>query len=354
MITRQSFSLFCFLLITSSLSAQVTAPSQTSEVGRGSSVLEQLKQNTSFGGYVIGQVTANDQKDASKQCDMNLRLVRIYADSRIGDFALKLQMQVNGNTSSLASPRIVDAWAEWQRFSFFRVKFGQMKRCFTFENPMHPWEIGFGTYSQFADRLAGFNDPVGEHPSNGRDFGLQVQGDLLPAADGHSWLHYQAGVFNGQGINQADKNSRKDLIGGLWVSPLKGLQIGAFGWTGNYVRTDGETAERRRYSFGLNYSRDWTVRAEWGVDNAYGRADAWYTAVGTPSFYSTKVFARWDVYRNAKSWDSAHSIYALSLMHSLYHNLRIQLNYAFHVNKMPSNALGRHYNAIDAQLYWRF
>ena len=318
------------------------------------SIASELLQKTTFGGYVIGQVSANDQDGAAKHSDMSVRLVRVYADSRIGDFALKLQMQLNGNDAAKGGPKIVDAWAEWQHWTEFRVKFGQMKRCFSFENPMHPWELGFGSYSQFADRMAGFNDRVGEHPSNGRDFGLQLQGDLLPAANGHRWLHYQAGVYSGQGLNQADKNSHKDLIGGLWLSPMKGLRVGGFGWTGNFVRTDGTTAERRRYSFGLDYNRDWMLRAEWGVDNATEGADAWYCAVGTPTLGHTRFFARWDVYREGKSWDTARSAYALSAMHSFDKNLRLQVNYAFNVNKLPTNTIGQHYNTIDAQLYWRF
>ena len=119
---------------------------------------------------------------------------------------------------------MVDAWAEWEKYSFIKVKFGQFKRGFTFENPMNPWDIGFGAYSQATDKLAGMNDRVGEHSSNGRDLGLQVQGDLFKSQkDGHAWLHYQIGAYNGQGINHADRNDNKDLIGGLWLSPVKRL-----------------------------------------------------------------------------------------------------------------------------------
>ena len=66
--------------------------------------------------------------------------------------------------------------------------------------------------------------------------GSMVQGDLLKAADGHHYLHYQVGVFNGQGTNMKDVDQRKDVIGGVWVAPVKGLRIGAFGWTGSYAR----------------------------------------------------------------------------------------------------------------------
>ena len=120
----------------------------------GATIVGQLKQNTTFGGYVIGRINGTTSDDANVKADMGLRIVRLYVDTRLGDFAFKLQMQVNGNTSGVNGPRIVDAWAEWQHWKEFRVKFGQFKRCFTFENPMHPWLIGGGSYSQLADRLA--------------------------------------------------------------------------------------------------------------------------------------------------------------------------------------------------------
>ena len=312
-----------------------------------------LLQNTTFGGYVIGQMSATDQPGADKKTDMGLRLIRVYADSKLGDFAFKLQAQINGNTSTLSSPRVVDAWAEWQHWREFRIKFGQMKRPFTFENPMHPWLIGKGNYSQLVLKLAGMSDRTGEHASNGRDFGLQFQGDLLRSRrDGHAFLHYQVGVFTGQGINFSDRNTRKDIIGGFWVMPVKNLQIGAFGWTGNYVDDKKLTHERRRYSFGANYTGAWTARAEYAVDNAEGKADACYALIGTPEWKRTKLYVFYDVLREGKNWDNAHSIYGASIHHSLHKNLMLQLNYGFHAQAKAGDK--HHYNTAEVQLYWRF
>ena len=313
---------------------------------------EDILQNTSFGGYVISQAKATTSDDARVKADFGIRLVRLYVDTKIGDFAMKLQVQANGNTSGVNGPRLVDAWAEWQHWREFRVKAGQFKRPFTFENPMHPWLLGRGTYSQLADRLAGFNDRTGEHASNGRDIGIQLQGDLFRSSrDGHGWLHYQGGVFTGQGINFADKNTRKDLIGGLWVAPVKELQIGVFGWTGNRVVNDSLTLERRRYSVGVNYTGKWTARAEFAVDNAYGGADAFYAIVGTPSWHRSRLFLHYDLYRDGKCKDGAHAIYGLSAQHTPHPNLMVQANYGFNVDHTKADD---RYHTVDLQLYWRF
>lgn len=334
---------FIFIILTV-LSAQAV---------RAQSALDDLKQNTSFGGYVIGQINATTDDEADVKMDMGLRLIRLYVDSRIGDFAFKFQVQANGNTSSLSSPRVVDAWAEWQHWKALRVKCGQMKRPFSFENPMHPWLIGKGNYSQLALKMAGFNDRTGEHPSNGRDFGLQLQGDLFAiAADHHHLFHYQVGIFNGQGINFKDKNTRKDIIGGITIAPVKELQVGAFAWTGNYVNSAAQTIERRRYSVGVNYNADWLARAEFAVDNANGKADSWYAIVGSPSWHRTRLFAHYDVYREGKSNDHSKNIYGLSLQHTLHPNLMLQLNYGYNVRKTAGDK--QRYSDLDLQLYWRF
>lgn len=337
----------------------------------GQQMLDDVKQQTTFGGYVIGQTAFNNQEGADKHADMGIRLVRLYVDGRVLSVAYKLQLQVNGMPGKVSGPRIVDAWAEWQHWKELRVKFGQMKRPFTFENPMHPWNIGFGAYSQLTNMLAGFTDRVGEHASNGRDFGLQLQGDLFPSrGDGHRFLHYQVGMFNGQGTNTSDANSRKDFIGGIIFSPVEQLQIGAFGWTGNFVK-DGITVDRNRYAFGVNYTgQKVNLRSEFAVSqghktsdyfNPLGQllpaptgsdgADAWYVAAGMPIAPRTKVWAKWDVYRDAKTWGSARQMYCLSAEHRPHPNLMLQANYAFNNDHLSAD---RHYHTFDLQLYWRF
>ena len=242
-------------------------------------------------GYGMLQYQASWQKGAESN-SFNVRMGRISLEGRIAkDFYWKTQLQFNGNTSNLGnSPRMVDLFAEWQKYSYFKVKIGQFKNPFTFENPMNPIDQGFMAYSQNVSKLAGFSDRAGEHASNGRDIGLQFQGDFLKNANGRNLLHYQIGVFNGQGINTKDVDQQKNIIGGVWVMPISGMRIGAFGWTGSYARkgnwtetvTDptsdvspGATKEiehknevrklnQNRYAFSFEYKKDgWTVRSEY-------------------------------------------------------------------------------------------
>ena len=247
--------------------------------------------NVKLSGYGMIQYQYSGQKNAESN-SFNIRMGRIALEGRIADdFYWKTQIQFNGNTSNLgSSPRMVDLFAEWQKFEYFKVKIGQFKNPFTFENPMHPIDQGFMGYSQNVSKLAGFSDRAGEHASNGRDIGLQLQGDFLKNANGRNLLHYQIGVFNGQGTNTKDVDNQKNVIGGVWLMPVSGMRIGAFGWTGSYARkgnwtetvadptssvAPGATKEithtnevrslnQNRYAFSFEYKKDgWIVRSEY-------------------------------------------------------------------------------------------
>ncbi len=340
---------------------------------------QDIKQNTTIGGLVVGKAAFNDQELDDKNeshSTFDIRMVRAFINGKIGDFKYGFQMEMTGVAGSSAEkgPRVLDAWAEWCKYTFLTVKLGQFKRCFTFENPMKPWDIGFGGYSQVTMSLVGMNDRAGEHTSGGRDLGLQLQGDLLKSPkDGHGWLHYQIGVYNGQGINHTDRNDNKDIIGGGWISPVKDLCIGITGWTGEYSKdVNGKkiTVDRNRMAFGVKYESGWTVRGEYVTGQGHkvsdysvaddgtvsvggkDKADGWYATVGVPVTRRCKIYGKWDVYRDRKDNESKKSVYNVSVNYTIFKNLKIQGLYGFVEDKAYNG--DRHYNTADVQLYWRF
>lgn len=344
-----------------------------------SKAMQVMQPDIKFGGYIMGKYSISDRRGTTTNGGFDLRFIRLYLDGHaFKDFYYKLQMEVNGAPGDNKGPRVLDAFIEWQKYKFFRVKLGQFKRSFGFENPMSPLAIGMGAYSQATMKLASINDRNGEgsfNKSSGRDLGLQVQGDFLPAADGHNWLHYQVGVFNGQGINHADKDHHKDLIGGLWFSPVKDLCIGGFGWNGKYTNEKYDAAnpgnalrsvKRVRWGAGLKYESDWTVRGEYmssvgGVTtnaSAPDRSDAWYATLGVPVVKNFKVYGRYDCYRDDRhSWKSLCTNYGVSANYTLGKNLIFQLNYTFTDDRSARHAVSpkdSHYNTFDAQVTARF
>lgn len=359
------------------------------------SVLSDIK----FSGYVMSQYQYTGQ-DSKESNSFNIRMVRMALEGRLmKDFYWKVQLQANGNTSDLgSSPRMVDAFAEWQKYEAFKIKAGQFKRPFTFENPMHPITQGFMGYSQNVSKLAGFSDRTGEHASNGRDIGVQIQGDLIKNAAGRNLLHYQVGVFNGQGTNHKDVDQRKDVIGGIWVSPVKGLRIGAFGWTGSSARKgtwdvtdanhnvvkneDGSvktqkgvrSLSKNRYAFSAEYAaNDWTVRSEYIHSQGYGftksltsgketdcnvnyaagdQADGFYALMIAPVI-SNKLYAkaRYDLYRPRAEWGTSRTQYEIGANYWIGKSIMIGAEYA----RINDRSLAKpDYNMIDVEFDVKF
>lgn len=330
-----------------------------------------------FGGYIMGKYSWNDQAGKETNGGFDLRFVRLYASGyAFKDFFYRFQLEVNGAPGEDKGPRIVDAFIEWQKYDFLRVKLGQFKRPYSFENPYNPIDVGLGSYSQATMKIASIGDRNGEHKSSGRDLGLQLQGDLFPSQkDGHHWVHYQIGIFNGQGINHSDKDKFKDLIGGLWISPIKNLSIGGFGWNGRYTNEkydatkaaadpnsyrEVKQVDRIRWGAGLKYEDKWTVRGEYmhsvgGVvtdKTKPTKSDAWYATAGAPLFKNFKLYGRWDCYRDAKTWSSLKTDWGLSANYYLSKNFVFQLNYTFTDNRAIKG--DKHYYTLDVQVTARF
>lgn len=346
-------------------------------------------------GYAMTQYQYTGQQGA-KANSFNIRLGRVIVDAKPHkDWAARVQFQYNGNTADLSSSlKVVDVFAEWQKYEFLRVKFGQFKRAFTFENPMNPIDQSFMSYSQNVSKLAGFVDRDGAASSNGRDIGIQLQGDFLPNANGRNLLHYQIGLYNGQGINQKDVDQQKDVIGGLWIMPVKGLRIGAFGYEGSYARkgnpwTDAQgvthTGVRKlpqhRYAISGEYrANDWTLRSEYihstgyafsGTENS--KADRQVTALneaigskadglyvlGIAPILKNKlhVKARYDMYRESAEWNTAKTYYEIGADYMFSKNIQLNVEYALVNDKSRANRkLSNHHNysMIDCELDFRF
>lgn len=344
--------------------------------------------NVKLSGYALMQYQANWQ-DGAESNSFALRMGRISLDGNIAhDFYWKAQIQFNGNTSTLGnSPRVVDLFAEWQKYSYFKVKVGQFKNPFTYENPMNPIDQGFMGYSQNVSKLAGFSDRAGEHASNGRDIGVQIQGDFLKNSNGRNLLHYQVGVFNGQGINTKDVDNQKNIIGGVWVMPIPGMRLGAFGWTGTYARkgtwkeNDKDMSgvrklSQQRYAFSAEYkANDWTLRSEYIHSTGYAFAkslnntnDANSTdcnlskdgnkaqgvyALAIAPIVKKKLYlkARYDMYQPTGDYSKMKTQYEIGLNYNISKNLTILSEYAY----INDRSLAKeNYSMADVELCFRF
>ena len=345
----------------------------------------QWVKNIKFSGYGMLQYQGED-KEGDRHNEFNLRLLRLILDGKIGDFDWRAQIQGTSNAGP-GNPTVmlVDLYTEWAKYKEFRVRAGQFKRAFTFENPTHPITQGWYSYAMVINNLSGFGDRTGEKGSGGRDIGLQIQGDLFPNSNGRRLLHYQVGVYNGEGINTKDKDNKKDIIGGLWVMPFDGVRIGAFGWTGTrgdmtWTETDENgnaqdyigSIRKNRYAISAEYDKDeWTFRAEylhsqgWGVSRADqgkdkravdfsrgDKADGWYVFGIVPVIKSKlHAKARYNMYRPEKLWSTSKTMYEVGLNYYFTKNIQLNFEYA-RVN--DRTATKHNYNFVDLELDFRF
>ena len=323
-------------------------PANAQELQYGRKVTD-FTTGPKFGGFFVGKYTYTDQDGKNNGDGFSQRLARIYVDGTIlTDFKYRVQVQFNNDKFHMK-----DYFVEWAHWKEFSVKVGQYKRAFLFENPYNPWEVGFGDYSQITKMFSGMGDYCGEPGSNGgRDQGLQFQGDLFPVADGYRLLHYQVQLMNGQGINTADKNAGKDIIGTLQIQPIQDLYIGAFGWKGDYVN-DSVTVGRDRWAVAAKYEHNsWSARVEYARSSGknISEADGWYAAVGVPVNDWFKVYAKYDVYRSKASEESMKTIYSIAPNFQIHKNLMLQLQYNYVDDKLRST----NWNELWAEIYVRF
>ena len=331
-------------------------------------------------GYGMLQFQTED-KEGGEHNEFNLRLLRMILDGKIGEFDWRAQIQgTNAKGPGEPTVQLVDLYTEWVKHPEAKIRVGQFKRPFTFENPTHPITQGWYAYADVINRLSGFGDRAGEKSSGGRDIGIQLQGDLFPASDGHRFLHYQVGVFNGEGINTKDKDQRKDIIGGMWVVPVKGLRIGAFGWTGSHgkmVCKDEVGNDKigslplNRYCLSAEWDKDeYTFRTEyvhsqgWAatgigsnvVDYSKGdKADGWYVFGIVPVIKSKlHAKARYQCYRPTKDMDASKSMYEVGVNYFISKNMEITAEYARVNDRSIANHDNQNYNFVDVELDFRF
>ena len=318
-----------------------------------------------FGGYIVGTYKYNSQEGKNGGDGFGLRYLRLYLDGTVlKDFKYRVQMNVSGEPGSKNGARVIDAFISWQKWAPLGIKLGEYKRCFTFENPMNPWDITSGDYTQLTKHFTGMGGDLyqGAANSGGRDLGVQIYGDAFKVGKTqHYLLHYQAGIYNGQGINPSDKDKEKNYIATVQLQPLKGLYVGVFGWSGSFF--DGAQSNYfKRWAAGVSYEGLFSARAEY-ARNIYAdgadthglgqKSDAWYIRMGIPTWRWLRVNLGYDAYRKDMStWTSLNSIYSLGLQARPHKNLQFQLQW----NYCHNNASGvdKDYHQLWTQAYIRF
>ena len=108
--------------------------------------------------------------------------------------------------STQAAKHLHEYYAQYAFMPELKVRVGQFKTPYTLENIISPTLLGNVNLNEGTRYMAGVaGDPLyGNYV--GRDLGAMVTGDAIKARDGHYYLNYSLGLFNGAGMNLRDNN----------------------------------------------------------------------------------------------------------------------------------------------------
>ncbi len=242
-----------------------------------------LKANV--GGYIEGWYRLDNsdlssQTTAAKKVDHEFRIRRARIDVK-GEVTDQIGYRVTGNfdgpspASGTTGVKLWDGYITYKVHPLAIFTFGQLKYPFTLEGLEGAPDRVPVLKAEFINDVAG---KLGTQGGSFRDIGIKIDGKIKDLQG----LNYSLALINGAGINRGDNNGKKDIVGRVAVSPVKGLTLGISGYTG---RGEGEIDQA-------------AVK-----ENAYG-FDAEYllnAGVHLRGEYVTAKWENWDVDRLAAS-----------------------------------------------------
>jgi len=163
--------------------------------------------------------------------------------------------------STQAPKHLHEYYAQYAFMPELKLRIGQFKTPYTMENILSPTMLGTVNLNEGTRYMAGIaGDPLyGNYV--GRDLGAMITGDALKARDGHYYLNYSLGLFNGAGMNIKDNNKHKDVVAMINVLPTKDITL-----SGSFTIGKGNAQADDMFGTitkGENYTRNrWSVGAE--------------------------------------------------------------------------------------------
>jgi len=249
------------------------------------------------------------------------------------------------------SPKIIEAYAEYNHNDYFNFIFGQTLIPFSLENLTGNTRLLLIDRSQVVEALAARGkDVIGNQ--NGRDIGIFWKGGLLKK-ENYFTINYNLAIISGSGINVADKNESQDIVGRVVYNPIKNLGIGASYYNGYaFVGNPGKNQLRNRYGFELAYKiKAINLCGEYikGLDDKTNR-DGFYAQLAY-NIIKDKLQAvvRYDHYNpNITKLGDLSKVYTLGTTLLVNKNLRLQAEY--NIRKEEIKEINNNIGAIQLQI----
>ncbi len=194
----------------------------------------------------------SNQTTAAKKVDNEFRVrrARLAASGKVTDaLGYKLQASLDGPSpaSHAAAVRLWDAYMTYRFHPLAAVTLGQFKYDFSREGLESTPNRVPVLRAESINYIAGKLGTVG---GSFRDIGVKVNGSCEKILG----LTYGLDLINGSGIDTGDINNHKDIVGRITVTPVKGLALGASGYTGQ--------GQEQTSAFNVNETA-WDLEAEY-------------------------------------------------------------------------------------------
>ena len=253
----------------------------------------------------------------------------LYKSDTYGKFEYKIQADLAN------SPKLVDFWVKYTVRPYFGVQFGQFKTALSIENSEYaPLKLEMIDYSLLVQRFVRMStSDLSGISATGREMGIQFYGRFLSMSDGHYLLRYEAGLFNGNGINKTDDDKSKDFIGRLMVYPMKDLSVAVSYWKRLYSPAMAAVNYPfDRLGVGIAYDSKYAyARTEGMFGHTEGkRSAAAYVTAGYKVTPTINFGARYDYFAlNACEPLLAQQYVTVGASWHPFKRLRLQLNYMY-------------------------
>ncbi len=293
-------------------------------------------------GFINARYSWDSNDDDTHGFD--IRRVRLAAS---GELSSRIDYKVQAEYETTV--KIIDAYLRWKIHPAFNLQLGEFKLPYSQENLYGPTSWLTIENPTAVSRLNGYQDISGIK-ANGRDVGFIFYGDLLPAADGHPYVSYKAGLFNGNGINTKDDNNRKDFAGLLYVRPVRQLALTAGHYQGSYGARGAEHV-RIRTSAGAEWKDSrLTLRSEYLHGNTAGqKSDGAYALAAYKVSRVVQPLVSYDYFKADTNTDEHQSNYQIGVNVTPLKNLRIQAAYTYEDYHLADDI-----HLVEAQIFVQF
>ena len=175
--------------------------------------------------------TADDDLDEVNNM-FRMRRARVGVS---GDVAQKIGWALS--VELISTPHVRDAYMNIRFAEQFQLRFGQFYPIYSLERMTSSSRLELIDRSRMVEAMTYERNP-GVMVLNARPYG--------------GWISYALGAFNGTGMNRADNNDAKDVIGRVVITPpmLRGLALGISGGAGE--QPDGD---RNRAGADVSFNR---------------------------------------------------------------------------------------------------